>query len=59
MSGMIPEDLQKVEDLLNEITEEKIQVHVKLSPVSFADYPDFVPFVVMAYRFPSTVVPLK
>ncbi len=38
MSGMIPEDLQKVEDLLNEITEEKIQVHVKLSPVSFADY---------------------
>lgn len=38
MSGMIPEDLQKVEDALNEITEEKIQVHVKLNPVSFADY---------------------
>lgn len=38
MSGMIPEDLQKVEDALNEITEEKIQVHVKLNPVSFSDY---------------------
>ena len=38
MSGMIPEDLQKVEDALNEITEEKIQVHVNLNPVSFADY---------------------
>ncbi|MDO5425580.1 MAG: ABC transporter substrate-binding protein [Eubacteriales bacterium] len=38
MSGMIPEDLQKVEDALNAITEEKIQVHVKLNPVSFSDY---------------------
>lgn len=45
MSGMIPEDLQKVEDALNEITEEKIQVHVKLNPVAFSDYQNQISLV--------------
>lgn len=38
MSGMIPEDLQKVEDAVNELTEAEIGVHVTLNPVAFSDY---------------------
>ncbi len=45
MSGMIPEDLQKVQDEVNKITEEKIGVKVKLNPVSFADYANQISLV--------------
>lgn len=45
MSGMIPADLQMVEDAVNELTESEIGVHVKLTPVSFADYANQISLV--------------
>ena len=45
MSGMIPEDLQKVQEAVNKITEEKIGVRVKLNPISFADYTNQISLV--------------
>lgn len=45
MSGMVPQDLQKVEDAVNEISEEKIGVHVTLNPVAFSDYANQISLV--------------
>ena len=45
MSGMIPADLQKVEDAVNELTEAEIGVHVKLNPVAFSDYSNQVSLI--------------